>query len=101
MRIREEDILDGTEIPRWYGIAYRDLYRGVTVCYPVGIHLIVAAWHWLAWRFTRAKNYPHMRRPIRTAYHAGYRDALENVRDETIKQIVREALETMQKEHRP
>lgn len=101
MRITHEEVANGEAIPRWYAVAYRDLYGDTLICYPVGIHLVVMAWEWLAWRFTRAKHYTFMRAPLRMAYHAGMRDALEQCRDETIKQIVSEALETMKQEGRP
>lgn len=101
MRISREDIANGGIIPRWYAVAYRLDYNDVVVCYPVGIHLVVMAWEWLHWKVSHGKDYSLMRAPIRQAYHAGVRDTLEQCRDETVKQIVREAMEAMQKEGRP
>lgn len=39
-------------IPRGYGVALRDYYREVAICYPVPLHIVVAlacrAWWWIA-----------------------------------------------------
>ncbi len=101
VRIRHEDVLDGEMMPRWYAVAYRDDYRQVLHCYPVGVHLVVQLWEWLGWKFTRAKHYSLMRAPMRLAYHAGYKDAADRCQQEVIKQIVLEHLESMKRENRP
>jgi hypothetical protein len=101
MRVTHRAIADGEMMPRWYALAYHDHYHGVAVCYPVGIHLVMQWWEWLRWRVTRAKHYSLMRAPMRLAYHAGYKDAVDRCQEEVVKQIVAAHLETMKREGRP
>jgi hypothetical protein len=101
MKIRQEDILDGEMMPRWYAVAYRDDYRNVLHCYPVGIHLVVQLWEWLAWKIARAKHYSLMRRPMRGAYHAGFEDACREIDEERIRVILYGHLQSMKKDGRP
>jgi len=44
-------IPDGMNIPRGYGLAFRDFQARQHVCYPLGIHLIVKTAAALYWRF--------------------------------------------------
>jgi hypothetical protein len=101
MRITRRALADGEVMPRWYAVAYRDDYREVFWCYPVGIHLVVQLWEWLCWKTARAKHYTLMRRPIRTAYHAGYERACREIDEERIREILYGHLQSMKKDNRP
>lgn len=43
----------GVEIPRWYGVAWRDYLCNQVVCYPVGLNWLAAVvrWTWYAVKF--------------------------------------------------
>ena len=51
MIVKRKEIIEGSIIPRFYGVAYVEWSRRVFVCYPVPLNLIVhwarELWFWL------------------------------------------------------
>jgi hypothetical protein len=59
--VKRREIIEGSIIPRFYGIAYAEWNRRVFVCYPVPINLIVhwarELWFWvIGGRQTKREN---------------------------------------------
>lgn len=87
MNIRRE-VLQGSRIPPWHRIAYRDFFRDCAVAYPIGLHIVVKlcrrVWEW-SYRY-RPSRLEQMLADIRKfsyreghvdGYITGYRDGLE------------------------
>jgi len=72
MKLRLQiDALAGEEIPRWYGLAWRDYNRDVGICYPMPLHFIFG-WARLLWLWFRFHSVPTRWDTIRQAYEAGH-----------------------------
>ena len=50
-------IVRGEQIPRWYGVAWREFDRDCVVVMPIPLNVLVGwarrFWHWLRWGFVR------------------------------------------------
>lgn len=49
------ELPEGSMLPRFYGVAYYDYRRGMVVCYPVPLNIIVSLlrvfYHWFNYQF--------------------------------------------------
>ena len=65
------DLLQGAEVPRWYGVAWHDYNRDVAVCYPVPLNILFG-WARLVWMWLRFRSVPRRWDTLRQAYEAGH-----------------------------
>ena len=42
MILSRKELLEGSIIPKYYGLAYRDYHRGIIVAYPMPLHFAVS-----------------------------------------------------------
>lgn len=69
MRIRENEIL-----PRWYGLAWTDFWKGEAVVLPIGIHWVAGVARHAWWEFRRGyRGEPSVDRDVIDAYQRGYK----------------------------
>ena len=72
---------EGELFPTFYGPAYRDFDREVTVCYPLGLHLLMR-WMRDLWCWLMVVGRPGYRENLETkAYCLGY-----NTKEQQLKQ---------------
>ena len=51
--ISDKRINEGEQMPKWYGVAYRDFAMYQAVCYPIPLNIIVATWNKVLWWLTQ------------------------------------------------
>lgn len=79
MEIKKE-IREGEMIPKYYGVAYRNMDRLTAICYPIPLNIVLALWNrfyiWLRWRHGLYD----------TAYHKGWGKGFDNGRKYAFEQ---------------
>jgi len=69
----------GVMSPRFYGLAYNDPCRRVSVCYPIPLNVIVRIWRNVVWAFKRGLVKDEMSEDWYRGYGKGYWDGSEDV----------------------
>lgn len=67
------DVTEGVSLPRGYGIAYVDICRRITACYPVPLNLVVALLR-EAWGLIRMPLSSRTQRAYMDGFVAGKKD---------------------------
>lgn len=72
-------IREGELRPKWYFRAYRDFNKDMLVCYPIGINLLAALYHWAQYKwFTFLWNVVYkMQVEERSIYRLGFERGYE------------------------
>jgi hypothetical protein len=68
-----DEILMGSVLPKWYGIAYRDWVYRRSILYIIPLNLIVCFSHQVYWLFYRWLKYGSWKSKLEEQYWTGYR----------------------------
>jgi hypothetical protein len=75
MKIRKE-VSEACEIPKGYGIAYRDYYRRIAICYPIPFNFLAGWLRTLYWWLSRGYS-AKWEKELDTAHQTGRAEGYE------------------------
>lgn len=66
------EVKEGIMFPKFYGLAYRDMWRRVSICYPIPLNVVVRLAMSLYWKLQEGLVTNRLEKIIEKAWQDGY-----------------------------